>query len=226
MGKRHGKRRSPEPIVGAKKAMRRDRAIEACRQAIITLALMSVSVGPLTAQDISQPLRYRVGLAPRLGLVSDFGDGSDGGFGLEGTGGIRLGASPVWIRADAGFLDLSETLRTSGVGTSGNTLLSLVAGPEFQSSRGLVRPFFHFVVGYIRNRPGGDASPAEENGTAAWGFGGGARIRLSSTSRPAMIEAGLRITHTGELTFALGEDSDTTDVTIYELRLGLLLGLP
>lgn len=214
------------------------RAKRACRRAMITAALTVALVSPTTAQDIAadqlrgggateaQQLRYRAGLAPRIALVSGFGDGLDGGFGIEGTGGIRLGDSPVWIRGDAGFVDLRETLHTSSGSTSGNTLGTLVAGPEVESQRGVVRPFMHVMAGYILNVPGGDASPAETNGAGILGLGGGVRIRLSSGPRPALIEAGLRFTHSGELTFALGEDTDTGDLRTHELRLGLLLGLP
>ena len=219
--------------------MRRGCAIRrALREAAIAAAFTGFLVGPLMAQDIvTEPsreeggaaatqLRHRVGLTPRLGLVSGFGDGSDGGFGIEGTGSIRLGNSPVWIRGDAGFLNLGETLHSSSGSTSGNTLLTLAVGPEVELPRGVVRPFVHLVAGYILNVPGGDVSPAETNGSGAFGLGGGVRFQLSSAPRPALIEAGLRIMRSGELTFALADETDDADVTTLELRLGLLLGLP
>ena len=205
--------------------MRRGRAVRrALRAGAIAAACSAFLVAPLMAQDAATD--HRVGLTPRLGLVSGFGDGSDGGFGIEATGGIRLGDSPVWIRGDAGFLDLGETLRTSAGSTSGNTLLTLTVGPEVERPRGMVRPFVHLVAGYVLNVPGGDVSPAETNGSGAVGLGGGVRFQLSSASRPALIEAGLRVLRSGELTFALADDTDDTGVTTLELRLGLLLGLP
>lgn len=202
--------------------------------AALTVGLASAS----TAQDATaeqprdedltevQQIRHLVGGAPRFALTTGFGDGSAGGFGIEGTVGIRLGDSPVWIRGDAGLLDLGETLHTSGGSTSGNSLLTLLVGPEIEVHRGTIRPFLHLIAGYVRNMPSGDVSPAETNGSAAFGLSGGVRVRLSSAARPALLEAGLRFTNTGELSFALGEDTDSGVLRTYELRLGVLLGLP
>lgn len=175
--------------------------------------------------EAQQPA-HRVGLAPRVGLLIGSGDVLDGGFGIEATGGLRLGDSPVWIRGDAGFLGLEATTPTPGGSTSDNTLFTLLVGPEIEGRLGAVQPFLHALVGYVLNVPSGDVSTADTNGSGSFGAGAGVRLRLSSAPRHALLEAGLRLMRSGELSFARVDDAIDTEVTTFELRLGLLLGLP
>lgn len=184
--------------------------------------LLAWGPAPAAAQDLG----HRLGLAPRIALLVGGGDLLDGGFGIEGTGGIRLGDSPLWIRGDAGFLGLGAVTPTPGGGTADNTLFTLLVGPEVEGRIGIVLPFLHAWAGYAINVPGGSASTADTNGSSAFGAGAGLRLRLSSASRPALIEAGVRLTRIGELSFARIGDSVDTDVVAMELRLGLLVGLP
>lgn len=188
------------------------------------LPVLFLVCAPATA-DAQQP-GHRVGIAPRVGLLFGASDILDGGFGLEATGGIRLGDSPVWIRGDVGFLGLDATTPTPGGPTSDNTLLTLVVGPEVEGRLGIVRPFLHVLAGYVLNLPGGDGSTASTNGSGMFGAGAGLRLRLSSSPRPALVEAGVRLFHSGAMSFARVDDTVDTDVTAFELRLGLLLGLP
>lgn len=190
---------------------------------LVWLPVLLLLWGPTPADA---QLRHRVGLAPRIGLLIGAGDLLDGGFGIEGTGGIRLGNSPVWIRGDVGFLGLDATTPSPGGPTSDNTLLTLVVGPEVEGRLGIVRPFLHVLAGYVLNVPSGDVSTADTNGSGILGGGAGLRLRLSSAARPALIEAAMRLTHSGELSFARVDDSVDTDVTTFEIRLGLLVGLP
>lgn len=191
---------------------------------LVWLSVLVLVCRPVPAH--AQQLRYRVGLTPRIGMLFGASDLLDSGFGIEATGGLRLGSSPVWIRGDAGFIGLDATTPTPGGQTSDNTLFTFVAGPEIEGHLGAVWPFAHLLVGYALNVPGGDVGTASTNGTGMFGGGAGLRVRLSSSPRPPIIEAGVRLFHAGELSFARVDDAVVTDITAFELRLGLLLGLP
>ena len=191
---------------------------------LVWLPLLLLLLRPAPAD--AQLLRHRVGLSPGIGLHIGAGDILDSGFGIDATGGVRMGDSPVWIRADAGFMSLTATTPTPGGPTSDNTLLKLTVGPEVEGRLGIVRPFLHGLAGYVLNVPGGDVSTADTNGSGVLGTGAGLRFRLSSSPRPALLEAEIRLTRSGELSFARVDDSVDTEVTSIELRLGVLLGLP
>jgi hypothetical protein len=101
------------------------------RESSFFLIVLAVAWGPSPAE--AQETRYRVGAAARVGLlVGGASELLDGGFGMEGTGGLRLGRSPVWIRGDAGFLGRSENEPTPGGPAADNTLMTVVAGPEIE----------------------------------------------------------------------------------------------
>ncbi len=138
-------------------------------------------------------------------LVGDSDDFLDSGFGLEGSFSIRPLPGPyLWLRADLGYLDLSEGQDALTGGSVDNNMLNLLVGPELAYPVWRLEPFARGYVGLAVNvlsvSGGAGSSAVDETDTVfAWGAGLGLRGRLSSGVAPISLELSGRFIDTGEL---------------------------
>lgn len=171
-------------------------------------------------------------------LVGESDDFLDGGYGVEGSFSYRLPSlHHVWLRADLGYLDLSEGRDALTGARVDNNIVNLLVGPEVAYSIWRVEPFARGYLGLAVNRLSVSASAGstQQNSTDAvfaWGLGLGLRVLLAQGRAPVSLELSGRFVDTGELQFARSPDPGTPgagsvgrDIAMLVLGLGLRVGL-
>lgn len=214
------------------------------RVSLLALALCAVPT-TLVAQnyrevdDFPRSPRAYVGINLQLAVPQgEFADFVNTGYGVganltfmlddKGTAGVRLFGS--WIE----YGRSTETLAFPGLPglfvdlTTSNSIYSFGVGPEFQLSRGAVRPYLHGAIGLSNfvtstSAEGTDdedpfASSTNFNDwTVAYQGGGGLMFQVSHGKNPVLIDAGVRWQSHGRTRYlregSLDQDGDG-DITI------------
>ncbi len=171
-------------------------------------------------------------------LVGESDDYLDGGYGVEGSFSYRpLPVRHFWLRADAGYIDLSEGRDPLTGAVVDNNMLKLLVGPEVAYSIWRVEPFARAYLGLAVNRLSVSASAGssrlnETDAVFAWGLGLGLRGLLARGRAPVSLELSARFVDAGELQFARSPDPDAPraesvgrDIAMLVVGLGVRVGL-
>lgn len=188
-----------------------------CFKRITTgLTRIALAIGPTAgafegaaAQSTSHRLAVGAGVIGSL-LVGGTDDFLDGGYGVEGSIGYRpLPVRYVWLRADIGYIDLSEDRNALSGAAVDNNMFNLLVGPEVAYAIWRVEPFARAYMGLAVNRLSASAGSSRLNETDAvfaYGLGLGLRGLLARGRAPVSLELSGRLVDTGEVQFARSPD--------------------
>ncbi len=203
----------------------------------LMIGLTSGAFEGAAAQPTSHGIAAAGGVIGAL-LVGESDDFLDGGYGVEASFSYRPPSLPIlWLRADVGYIDLSEGRDPLTGAAVDNNLFSLLVGPEFAYRIWRVEPLARAHVGLAVNRlsvgaSAGSSQLTETDAVFAWGLGIGLRLLLASGRNPVSLELSGRLVDTGEVQFARSPDPGTPgagsvgrDIAMLVLGLGVRVEL-
>ncbi len=179
--------------------------------ALAGLALLLVTVSPGAAQ---QRVRWQLGGALVAGLVVESSsEYLNGGIGPELD--VLYSVHPngvLSLRSDVTYLPLADD----------NALLVTMLGVQGEIPLGTVRPYASAELGLTTGFPKTGGLGGSSSATS-WSLGAGFRFELSD--RPAYLDLGGRIVHSGPLDFSASDQGVLDPTNMLMLRAGFSVGI-